>query len=141
MLDGPVLKWDRVRQPGHAFTADRWNLPATKDLGGHKDNYLINDPACQGAESQIRPAFQKKALNFPLIQLGRQCFERSSKQYRIGECRYAASAVQNHAQQGTAPRPAAAVGELRLIGEDGSASGDERIVTMAQPVDHGARFL
>src|SRR5215471_18091647 len=141
MGDRPAADWNRFGQTLDAIPADRRDLAPAKDPGCHKGHYLINDAGRQGIESQIRPAFQQKTLNFAGIQLGGKLFEGPAKDQGIRKHGNPVPPVEDYSQQGAAAGQAAAVGQLRIVGKDSSAAGNERVVAMTQPVYHRARLL
>src|SRR5215475_14423379 len=140
MGDRPAADWNRFGQTLDANPADRRDLAPAQDPGCHKGHYLINDAGRQGIESQIRPTFQQKALNFAGIQFGRELLEGPAKDQGIRKPRNPVPPVEDHAQQGAPAGQAAAVGQLRIVGKDSSAAGNECVGAMAQPVNHRARL-
>ena len=68
----------------------------TAKIGGQR-GYLINDSRLQGAESQIRAAFQQEALDFALVEFGLERGQAVAKEQGIGEVGYPAAPVEDDA--------------------------------------------
>src|SRR5436190_6586324 len=111
----PVAKLKGIGQPLKACSADGRHFAPAEDPGRDKHDYLINDSRFEGAESQIRPAFQHKTLNLPFLQLRVEFAETASKDEPAGSFFNPVAAVENNAEKLAAAWEARAIGHLRPV--------------------------
>src|SRR5688572_24692417 len=137
----PVSQGDCIRQAFDPRAADCRNLPASQDARRDECHNLINDAVLQRAESQIRAAFHHEALNLAPAQFLAKDIEAAADQEPSRGLFDPFAPVQNHAQQLAAPWQARAIGQLWLVFEERSTTGDNRIDAVPQSLHSGARFL